>query len=70
MTQMKQDPKPVDFSKLEPWALEPWKEVGLTQEQWTRPLSELSEEHRKVIFDVYNTKFNVSLKPQDFNLKK
>jgi hypothetical protein len=49
--------------------MKPWKRLGLTVEQWTKPMSELSAEHRKVIFDVYNVQYNLTLKPQDFGLQ-
>ena len=48
--------------------MKPWKQIGLTVEQWTKPMSELTEEHRKVIFDVYNVQYNLALKPFDFNI--
>jgi hypothetical protein len=65
---MKQEPKPIDFSKLEDWESQPWKSVGLTMEQWVRPLSELPAEHRKIIFDVYNSKYKLNFSPNDFGL--
>ena len=58
----------IDFKKLEDWEMKPWKRIGLTVEQWTKPMSELTEEHRKVIFDVYNVQYNLALKPFDFNI--
>jgi hypothetical protein len=59
----------IDFHKMEEWEMKPWKRLGLTVEQWTKPMSELSAEHRKVIFDVYNVQYNLTLKPQDFGFK-
>lgn len=66
---MQQEPKPIDFGKLEDWESQPWKRVGLTMEQWVRPLSELQPEHRKIIFDVYNAKYKLNLSPNDFGLR-
>lgn len=59
----------IDFKKLEDWEMKPWKRLGLTVEQWTRPMSELTAEHRKVIFDVYNVQYKLTLAPQDFGIK-
>lgn len=66
---MQQENGSIDFQKLEDWEMKPWKRLGLTVEQWTKPMSELSAEHRKVIFDVYNVQYNLTLKPQDFGLQ-
>lgn len=54
--------------EYEEWFKEPWKKLGLTEEQWTRPLHELTPEHRKIIFDVYNTKYKLTLTPDLFNI--
>lgn len=59
----------IDFTKLEEWEMKPWKRVGLTVEQWVKPMSELTKEHRKVIFDVYNVQYNLTLNPFDFGIK-
>lgn len=58
----------ISMEEYEDWFKEPWKEVGLTAEQWSRPLHELTPEHRKVIFDVYNAKYKLTLTPDLFNL--
>lgn len=47
---------------------EPWKKLGLTEEQYRRPMYELTEEHRKVIFDILNVEYGLALKPQDFGI--
>lgn len=60
----------IDFSKLEHWEMKPWKRVGLTQEQWSKPMSELSEEHRKLIFEVFNAEFKVNFTPEFFGITK
>lgn len=67
---MKQDSQgSIDFKKLEDWEMKPWKRLGLTVEQWTKPMSELTAEHRKVIFDVYNVQYKLTLAPQDFGFQ-
>lgn len=60
----------IKCDKLEKEFMEPWKEIGLTEEQWRKPMHELSPEHRKVIFDVYNTKFKLNLSPELFNIPR
>lgn len=58
----------ISMDEYEEWFKEPWKELGLTEEQWKRPLSELPEDHRKTIFNIYNVKFGLSLSPASFNI--
>lgn len=48
---------------------QPWKQYGLTEEQWRRPMAELPEDHRKLIFDILNSKWGLSFTPETFNIK-
>jgi len=49
---------------------EPWERLGLTYEQWKAPMSDLTPEHRKIIFDVYNSRYKLNFDPSDFNIPK
>lgn len=58
----------ISMKEYEDWYKQPWKEFGLTEQQWREPMWKLPEEHRKVIFDILNTQYKLTLTPESFGI--
>jgi hypothetical protein len=58
----------ISMEQYEDWFKQPWKEFGLTEEQWREPMWKLAEEHRKVIFDIFNSKYKLTFTPETFGI--
>lgn len=48
---------------------EPWMELGLSEEEYKKPLAELPPEKRLCTFQILNGLYGMYWQPKDFNIQ-